>query len=120
MSFDFVEFLVPIAFFWYAYSLLMLKPGYDDNRRGFPTRRAKESEKIWAYVQRVAGISCIVMGAVQVAGILLLDFVFPGNELAYWINFGLKGVCIVGIFPLVNILTNRKFPKKHSGSKKKK
>ena len=112
MSFDFANILVPIVFLWYAYSLLKQKPAYNDSRRGFPTRRAKESEKIWDYVQRVAGICCLVMGGVQVVLILTNDIFFPGNDVAYWINLGVKGLCIVGIFPLVNIITNRKFPKK--------
>jgi len=112
MSFDFMRFIVPIAFFWYAYSLLVQKPAYDDNRRGFPTKRAKESEEIWDYVQRVAGICCIVMGVVQIVATLAADMYFPGNDVAYWVQMGVKGLSIVGIFPIVNIITNRKYPRK--------
>ena len=112
MNFDFIQFVVPMAFFFYAYVLLVQKPAYDDHRRGFPTRRAKESEKIWDFVQRTAGIVCIVMGAVTLAVTLVAWLCFSGNELAYWIQMGLKGICIVGLFPVVNIITNKKFPRK--------
>lgn len=112
MNYGFIKYLIPIIFLYYAYHLGIQRPGYGDDRGGFPTRRAKESEEIWNYVQRCAGIVCLVMAIVQFAATIVVDFLFPGNEAAYWAHMGLKLVCIVGIAPIVNIFTNRRFPKK--------
>lgn len=119
MSFDFVEYIVPAAFLWYAYSLLVQKPAFGDTRRGFPTRRAREKKEIWDYVQRCAGIVCVIMGVLQIAVTLLCNTVFAGQSAYYWLQFGLKGFGIVAIFPIVIFITNCKFPKaKTAGAKK--
>ena len=112
MSFDFVEYIVPAAFLWYAYSLLVQKPAFGDTRRGFPTRRAREKKEIWDYVQRCAGAVCFVMAVLQAIVACVVTFGYPGNQTAYWLQIGFEVLCMLALIPIVNVLTERRFPEK--------
>lgn len=110
--FEYLQFLIPVIFLWYAYKLYVKKPDYMDERGGFPTRRARENEEIWAYVQRVAGVVCFVMAILQAIVALVVYFCFPESAAAYWGQIGFEVLCMVLLIPVVNAVTNKKYPEK--------
>ena len=110
MDFQVLQFLIPLVFFWYAYKLYVKKPAFGDERGGFPTRRARENEEIWAFVQRTAGVVCFVMAILQSIVAAVVTFVFPESMLAYWLQIAFEVLCMVALIPIVNVATERKFP----------
>jgi len=112
MNFKIWQYLVPVVFLFYAYRLYVKKPCFNDDRAGFPTRRARESEEIWNYVQRTAGKICFFMGLLLIVTSVISYVFFADNEVAYWIHMGIELVCIVVLIPLTNYFTNRKYPEK--------
>jgi len=112
MDFQILQFLIPIIFLYYAYKLYVKKPAFGDERGGFPTRRARENEEIWAYVQRVAGIVCFVMAILQAIVASVVTFGFPESGTAYWLQIGFEVLCMVLLMPIVNWFTNKKYPEK--------
>ncbi len=112
------QFLVPVIFLVYAFKLYVGKPTYNDSFC-FPTRRAKESEEIWNYVQRTAGAVCFFIAVILAIGAVIFLVVFYGNMTAYWAQIALEIVCLVALIPTVNALTDKKFPPKKKGAKRK-
>lgn len=112
MDFQVLQFLIPLVFFWYAYKLYVKKPAFGDERGGFPTRRARENEEIWAFVQRTAGIVCFVMAILQSIVAAVVTFVFPESQTAYWLQIAFEVLCMVALIPIVNWFTNKKYPEK--------
>ncbi len=112
------QFVVPIIFLIYAYKLYIGRPSFNDSF-GFPTQRARESEEIWNYVQRAAGAVCffiaIFLGICSVVFLVILK----ESMVAYWTHIALEIACLVALIPIVNALTNKKFPPKKKGSKKR-
>ncbi len=110
------QFAIPIILLIYAAKLYFGKPGMNDSFC-FPTRRAKESEEIWNFVQRCAGVACFFSAIiVAVTGYVLL-IMFKGNMTAYWAQIIIEIICVVGIAGVVNAVTDKKVPPK---KKKKK
>ena len=112
MSFQLLQFLIPVVFLWYAYKLWVKKPAFGDERGGFPTRRARENEEIWAFVQRTAGKVCFVMAILQAAVACVVPFIFPESTVAYWLQIGFEVLCMAALIPIVNAFTEREFPEK--------
>lgn len=112
MNFQYLQFLIPVVFLWYAYKLYVKKPAFGDERGGFPTRRARENEAVWAYVQRCAGAVCFVMAVLQAIVACVVTFGYPGNQTAYWLQIGFEVLCMLALIPIVNVLTERRFPEK--------
>lgn len=110
--FEYLQFLIPVIFLWYAYKLFIKHPAYMDERGGFPTTRAKENEEIWNYVQRVAGIVCFVMAIALAVVAFVCTYVYAESIVAYWVQIGIEVLCIVLLIPIVNAVTNKKYPKK--------
>ena len=110
MDFGLLQFLIPVVFLYYAYKLYIKHPAYLDERGGFPTRRARENEEIWNYVQRTAGIVCFVMAIVLAVVACVVTFGFPESVVAYWVQIGIEVLCMVVLIPIVNALTERKYP----------
>ena len=106
-----MQYLIPIAFLMYFYILYIKKPAYMDDK-GFPTKRAKENEEIWNYVQRTAGLVCLVMAILLAASAFATKALIVEGNTAYYVQMGIEIVCIALLIPIVNVLTNRKFPKK--------
>ena len=90
MDFKLLQFLIPVVFFWYAYKLYVKKPAFGDERGGFPTRRARENEEIWAFVQCTAGIVCFVMAVLQTVVACAVTFVFSAVGVKIGSVFGAK------------------------------
>ena len=110
------QFAIPIILLIYAAKLYFGKPGKNDSFC-FPTRRARESDEIWDFVQRCAGVACFVAAIIiAVTGYVLL-IVFKGNMTAYWAQIIIEIVCVVGMASVVNAITDKKFPPK-KGKKK--
>lgn len=112
MDFQLLQFLIPVVFFWYAYKLYVKKPAFGDERGGFPTRRARESEEIWNFVQRIAGVVCFIMAILQTIVAAVVTFMYPESQLAYWLQLGFEVACMVLLIPIVNIATQRRYPEK--------
>ena len=112
------QFVIPIIFLVYAWKLYIGKPSFNDSF-GFPTRRARENEEIWNYVQKVAGAACFFIAIFLGITSYVLLVIFKDNMAAYWIQIVLELVCVIGIAPVVNVLTDKKFPPKKKGGKKK-
>ena len=110
--FEYLQFLIPVIFLWYAYKLYVKRPAYMDERGGFPTRRARENEEIWAYVQRVAGVVCFVMAIVLAVVAAVCTLVFAGSTVAYWVQIAIEVACMAALIPIVNAVTGRKYPEK--------
>lgn len=105
------QFVVPIIFLFYAWKLYIGKPAFNDSF-GFPTRRARESEEIWNYVQKTAGAICFFIAIFLAITAYILLVVFKESMTAYWIQIAVEILCVIGILPLVNALTDKKFPPK--------
>lgn len=112
MDFGLLQYLIPVVFLYYAYKLYVKKPAFGDERGGFPTRRARENEEVWNYVQRVAGIVCFVMAIILAVTAVICLYFFAENLTAYWVQIGIEVACIVLLIPIVNMVTNKKFPRK--------
>ena len=104
-----MQYLIPLAFLMYFYILYRKKPPYMDDK-GFPTRRAKENEEIWNFVQRTAGIVCLSMAILLAASAFLTKALITGGNTAYYVQMGIEIVCIAVLIPIVNALTERKYP----------
>lgn len=104
-------YLIPILYLIFAYMFLVKKPKFGD-RDGFSTKRAKENEEIWNYVQRTAGIYCLA-AAIVIGGLIfgMSEAVenFEETKL-FWVQVGAEVASIALIVPVVNLLTNLKFP----------
>ncbi len=105
------QFLIPVIFLFYAFKLYLGRPGMNDSFC-FPTRRAKESEEIWNYVQRCAGAVCFFAAIVLAITAYVFLVVFRESNAAYWVQIAIELVCVFSIVPVVNALTDRKFPPK--------
>ena len=110
--FEYLQFLIPVLFLVYGYKFYMKSPAYMDERGGFPTRRARENEEVWKYVQRVAGIMCFVMAGVLAVVAVVCTFGFPDSTVAYWVQIAIELFCVFILVPIVNVFTERKFPSK--------
>ena len=109
---------VPVIMLVYAAKLYIGRPSYNDSF-GFPTRRARESEEIWNYVQKVAGAACFFIAIFLGICSYVLLVVFKDNMTAYWLQIAIEIICVVGLAPVVNAFTEKKFPPKKKGGKKK-
>ncbi len=111
------QFLIPVIFLFYAWKLYIGKPGYNDSF-GFPTQRARESEEIWNYVQRAAGAVCFFMAILLAITSVIFLVIFKESMAAYWTQIAIEIVCVVALIPIVNALTDKKFPPKKYKKKK--
>ncbi len=105
------QFLIPVIFLVYAFKLYIGKPGMNDSFC-FPTRRAREGEEVWNYVQRCAGAVCFFIAIFLAITAYVFLVVFKGSSVAYWVQIALELACVIGIAPIVNALTDKKFPPK--------
>ena len=113
------QFAIPVIFLFYAWKLYIGKPAYNDSF-GFPTRRAREGEEIWNYVQKVAGAVCFFVAILLGISAYVLLVIFKDNMTAYWSQIAIEIICVVVLMPIVNAFTDKKFPPKKQGGKKKK
>ena len=109
---------VPVIMLVYAAKLYIGRPSYNDSF-GFPTRRARESEEIWNYVQKAAGAVCFFIAIFLAITSYVLLVVFKDNMTAYWTQIIVEIAGVVALAPIVNALTDKKFPPKKKGGKKK-
>lgn len=109
---QFATYLVPLLFLYFGANFLFRKPKYKD-QNGISTRRAKESEEIWNYVQRIGGICCFAAAVITGGTAVYLNDTY-GADLGnlFWVGAGVNIGCIVLLIPVVNLITNLKFPKK--------
>jgi len=105
------QFAIPIIFLVYAAKLYLGKPKQNDSFC-FPTRRAREGEEIWDYVQRTAGALCFFAAILLAVTAYVFLVVFKGSQIAYWVQIAIELVCVFAIAPVVNALTDKKFPPK--------
>lgn len=112
------QFVIPIIFLFYAWKLYIGKPSFNDSF-GFPTRRARESEEIWNYVQKAAGAVCFFIAIFLGICSYVFLVIFKENMTAYWIQIAVEIICVIALAPIVNALTDKKFPPKKKGGKKK-
>ncbi len=109
---QFAAYIVPLLFLYFGAGFLFRKPKYKD-QSGLSTRRAKESEEIWDYVQRIGGICCFVFAAVTAGTVYYINDTYGGAEgNLFWVEVGVNVACIALLIPVVNLITNLKFPKK--------
>ena len=102
---------VPVIMLVYAAKLYIGRPSYNDSF-GFPTRRARESEEIWDYVQRCAGAVCFFEAIFLGISSYLCLIVFKHISALYWAAIALDALCLFAIAPIVNDYTDKKFPPK--------
>lgn len=105
-----LQYFIPLVFMGYAALLGFRKPAYKSDK-GFATKRAMENEQIWNYVQKAASITCLVMGVVLFASAYAFERLIEGNA-AYYAQIAVEVVGIALLIPIVNFITNKKFPKK--------
>ena len=110
--FGYLQLLLPLILLWYGWKFYKNTPAYMEERGSFPTRRAKESEEMWKNVHRIAGVCCFGE-AVAFAAISAVVYIgFPESVTAYWVQIALELVLIFGLVPVVNAITERKYPQK--------
>ncbi|MCD8002124.1 MAG: SdpI family protein [Oscillospiraceae bacterium] len=106
------SYLIPLLYLYFAYRLIRHPAPFGENG-GISTRRAKESEEIWNYVQRTAGNYCLVAA---VCTALIVYLIAENYEevtgTVYWVQIGIQVASIALFLPVVNYQKNRKFPKK--------
>ena len=112
MDFGVLQYLIPVIFAYYGYKLRIKHPAYMDERGGFPTGRAKENEEIWNCVQGIAGNVCFVMAALLAVVACVVALGFPDSAIAAWVQIGIEVACMVALIPIVNAITDKKFPPK--------
>lgn len=110
--FGYLQIFIPLILVWYGWKFIKNTPMYMDERGGFPTARAKESEEMWNNVHRIAGAACFVLAAVFAGLAAVCTFVFAGSTTAYWVQIGIELVLLFGLVPVVNAITDKKYPKK--------
>lgn len=103
-------YLIPILYLYFGWSFLKKKPKYND-QSGFSTKRARESEEIWDAVQHIAGTYCVVAAIVIAAMVYFLRDLVKENNTLFWVRVAVEVGSIALIVPVVNLVTNRKFPK---------
>lgn len=105
------EYIIPILYFYFAYRFIQKPAPYLD-RDGFSTRRARESEEIWTFVQRCAGLYCLGAALALTLLIYVLRLNFPEMPSSiFWLRVGIQILSIGLIVPVVNLATTIKFPK---------
>ena len=110
--FGYLQLLLPVILLWYGWKFYKNTPGYMQERGAFPTRRAKESEEMWINVHRIAGVCCFGEAVVFALISAVVRVGFPGSVTAYWVQIALELVCIFALVPVVNAITERKYPEK--------
>ena len=105
-----LKYLITAVFLFYAWRLGIKTPPYRSDK-GFATRRAKENEETWAYVQKCAGVICLVMAVVLALAAYLIGRFLEGTMTGMWLQIGIEVACIAGLIPLVNLFTRIKFGK---------
>ena len=109
---QFADYLVPILFIYFAFRFLRRPAAYGD-REGYSAGRAKESEALWSFAQRAAGIYCVAAG-IALAVLAYAVSVYATPESAgtlFWVRLGIDAAAIALLIPVVNTAMNLKFPK---------
>ena len=106
------KYLIPILYVYFGWRYIR-KPAAFGEREGFAAGRARESEEIWNYSQRAAGIYCIAAAVVLAVMIYLIGEYFPeAPRSVFWIQVGVQIASVALLVPAVCLFVNLKFPKK--------
>ena len=105
----FLDFWIPVLFLIYGL-ITYFKPAKYKAKGGvgFATKRALKNERVWYYVQRVAGLLCMIL-AVVLALTAWFTYTVIGGLTGYLIQIALSVAALAGLIPVVNWLTDRKF-----------
>lgn len=102
-----LNFWIPLLFVLLGAFTLIKPPAYRSSM-GFATKRAMKNEKVWAYVHRVVGVLCVVLGLVL--GLTAWATAsFIGGTAGYLVQIAIEVAAIALLIPIVNWFTDRKF-----------
>ena len=107
------NYLVPLLYIYFAFRFLRKTAPYLD-RDGYSAGRAKESEELWKFAQRAAGLYCLAAGVVLALAVYLISAYLDAEaqRRIYWYQIGVEAASIALLIPVVNLAMNVKFPKK--------
>ena len=107
------NYLVPLLYIYFAFRYLRKTAPYMD-KDGYSAGRAKESEALWKFAQRAAGLYCLTAGIVLALAAYLISACLDAEtqQSVYWYQIGVDVASIALLIPVVNLAMNLKFPKK--------
>ena len=105
------SYIIPILYIYFAFRFLRRPAAYQD-REGYSSGRAKESEALWSFAQRAAGIYCVCAGIALAVLTYAISEYAPENGTLFWVRVGIEVASIALLIPAVNTAMNVKFPKK--------
>lgn len=113
MSTDFntiLDLFIVIMFLYYGYTFRTKTPEFDSTK-GLRLKRSRKNAETWAYAHKFGGMVCIVMGIINGAALAAKMFLFPENQIADFVQYGIGVVCVALLVPIVNWGLIKKFGK---------